>query len=49
MYLSMKRKKSWVTIAHCVMCMKQECFRSLEVINLWSHTERLETDTRLTF
>lgn len=49
MYLSMKRgKKSWITIAHCVMCMNQECFRSLEVINLRSHTERLETDIRLT-
>lgn len=31
------------------MCMNQECFRSLEVINLRSHTERLETDIRLTF
>lgn len=29
------------------MCMNQECFRSLEVINLRSHTERLETDIRL--
>lgn len=44
-----EKEKSWITIAHCVMCTNQECFRSLEVINLRSHTESLETDVRLTF
>lgn len=31
-------------MAHCVVCVNQECFRSLEVINLLSRTEPDDSD-----